>query len=613
MPVVNPGIRRYIGSAIQRLFNSASFSAPLTHSLTLERGTGSPTFTRATTATFQDFEGVLRTVPAGCARFTGARFVYNRIATTSEDFSNAAWTKGAGVTLSKTVANPLDGASTATLVTVVGATTGTHETGLTNEAGTYLVSEYFKKGSGRYPCIQVYSNGSASADYITLDMDAVPITAVSQHTGSAVQSVDNITVTELSDGWVRVSARVITSANLNLFGSALMTSQAVIGYATGTYNQYGPLLENITGRTDQTTPSEYVSVGVLSAPYHGAGADGVEFFDTDLDGNALTTLETLLTEPAATNLCTKAQEFDAWTKGNGGAGSLPVVTANDGVAPDGTTTADKVVFAAPGAGDLSVVASPAFATVAASVYTSAVYVKAFAAGDVGKKLLTRQAGASGYTEITLSADWQRLGTTETAGGTSNTLDILLRPTFGGSSGTVSCYLWGAQVELGSAATSYIPTTTLAVARNADVLTYTGGDISNLKTLAATFRREAGVSVAGWAATLSDGTVNNYMSVSVASATQARFLGVSGGATQWDAIHSYTAGTQSKASFSAATNDIKMDKDGTAQTQDTSATVPTVTQLNAGHVAGSFQLNGHVGHIYGWTTNKSQPELGAIDR
>ena len=70
-------------------------------------------------------------------------------------------------------------------------------------------------------------------------------------------------------------------------------------------------LEDITGRADQTTPSEYVSVGVLSAPYHGAGVDGVKFFDTDLDGNpiAASTLKGYLAEPAATNLCLQSQTF----------------------------------------------------------------------------------------------------------------------------------------------------------------------------------------------------------------------------------------------------------------------------------------------------------------
>ena len=79
--IVNPGIRRFLGSAIQRLFNSASFYAPLTHSLVPERGTGSTSFTRASAATVEGYgptdnaaDGLkLLTVAANEARFVGAR------------------------------------------------------------------------------------------------------------------------------------------------------------------------------------------------------------------------------------------------------------------------------------------------------------------------------------------------------------------------------------------------------------------------------------------------------------------------------------------------------------------------------------------------------------
>jgi len=44
-------------------------------------------------------------------------------------------------------------------------------------------------------------------------------------------------------------------------------------------------LENVTGQTNQN-PSSYVSVGVASAPYFGAGVDGVQYFTT-LNGNTV--------------------------------------------------------------------------------------------------------------------------------------------------------------------------------------------------------------------------------------------------------------------------------------------------------------------------------------
>src|SRR5688500_13085954 len=62
----------------------------------------------------------------------------------------------------------------------------------------------------------------------------------------------------------------------------------------------------------------------------------------------------LLMEAARTNLMVRSQEFDnaVWTKNATGAGVAPVVTANYAVAPDGTTSAERVQFSAtPSSGD----------------------------------------------------------------------------------------------------------------------------------------------------------------------------------------------------------------------------------------------------------------------
>ena len=179
----------------------------------------------------------------------------------------------------------------------------------------------------------------------------------------------------------------------------------------------------------------------------------------------------------------------------------------------------------------------------------------------------------------------------------------------------SAVFYGAMVNLGAFAGPYIPTTTVAVARNADLLTYTGADVANIKTLACTFSRGVGIASTGAILVADNGTITTRSISYLVNATDHRFDGLVGGAVQWDVITSnpYVPGATSKIAWSVATNDIKMDKDGVAQTRDASATVPSVTQLDVGHMVGTIALNGPVNHIYGWTRNLSQSELGAIDR
>jgi hypothetical protein len=126
-----------------------------------------------------------------------------------------------------------------------------------------------------------------------------------------------------------------------------------------------PMFENITGQTN-TNPSEPISVGVLSAPFHGAGVDGFKYFST-LNGNTVASNVVteatgahidssqaaaaggvtagvvnavgpvgLLTEASAQNLALQSQTLAnaAW----GGAANKLTPVDNVYVAPDGTTT-----------------------------------------------------------------------------------------------------------------------------------------------------------------------------------------------------------------------------------------------------------------------------------
>ena len=70
--------------------DSSTFYAPLETSLILQRGTGDPTWSRATKAWGFNELGYLEELASGCAFFGGARLVRN-LAPNSEVI-NAGWT-----------------------------------------------------------------------------------------------------------------------------------------------------------------------------------------------------------------------------------------------------------------------------------------------------------------------------------------------------------------------------------------------------------------------------------------------------------------------------------------------------------------------------------------
>jgi hypothetical protein len=398
--------------------------------------------------------------------------------------------------------------------------------------------------------------------------------------------------------------------------------------------------QDITGRTDQTTPSEYVSVGVTSAPYyHGSFVDGVKCFPTDLSGNPIpsTTLLGYSAEGARTNLWTYSQDFDnaAWTK------STITVAANDAVAPDGTTTADKLTN-----DDTASVLDRTATVTANTTYTDSIHLKygnnawariLYGAGANAVQLwvniqtgtigtVTASSGTavlSAYSIESVSGGFWRIQAAVNLGGAITTFQRRSYLVNADNSGTIVAaayaHHWGAQVELGSFASSYIATTTIAVARNADVLTYSGGDIASLKTIMAGFRCAPGVNTgaARVVASLSPGASIFAEYIDAGSfqlgATDFWFQGIDNNVGQWvtQCSNTYTPGTSAKAASSWATNDIKMSFNGVAQTADTVATMPTVTALYVGSGSGITQLNGNVGGIYGWTRNLSQSELNAV--
>jgi hypothetical protein len=86
----------------------------------------------------------------------------------------------------------------------------------------------------------------------------------------------------------------MTATRSNTWNAA--GTESVIVYNYGFYN--------VTGQSNYLD-NEYVSVGVLPSPYHGAGttagADGCKWFSTDKNGNGIPSIRGYRSEPGRTN------------------------------------------------------------------------------------------------------------------------------------------------------------------------------------------------------------------------------------------------------------------------------------------------------------------------
>jgi|TARA_R100000084_G_scaffold55365_1_gene23263 hypothetical protein len=189
----------------------------------------------------------------------------------------------------------------------------------------------------------------------------------------------------------------------------------------------------------------------------------------DYDG---VTCPSILVEAQSTNLLLYSQEFDnAWWKKNSS-----TVTANDAVAPDGTTTAEKLALG--GVNSARVFRNSTVTT--SNTHVFSIWMK----GTAGEKV-SIEAG-SGGNSVTLTADWVRYNVVNTGGETSTNCRVINRAADGDDANDV--YIWGAQLEEASTPSSYIVTSAAQATRNADVLSVTG--LTGSSTVTETFEDDS---------------------------------------------------------------------------------------------------------------------------
>ena len=329
-----------------------------------------------------------------------------------------------------------------------------------------------------------------------------------------------------------------------------------------------------------------------------------------IEFNADGTYKGLLVEPAATNYDTASSTVFGWsplytTK------SYDQTTAPDGVA----STADSVLETA--------VTDNHFIykdyTLAAGSYIFSCFVKSI--GGRNFQLLTQELGgggsgggtvqfnlstgtvASGTGTITeIGNDWYRVsGPAVTAGATG--IRVIAYSINGTSSSfagdiTKGFYLWGAQVETGPIATSYIPTASAAVTRVKDDITQTGaqsliGQTEGTLYVEVDWRLETGAFQHILSA--NDGTANNrFVIYNNNSPVQLRmFAQANGGSPESDqGVDSTGFSGIQKIAFAYADADFELYRNGSSVSSDTSgslAALGTLTDIDLGQ---AYNASGH---------------------
>jgi hypothetical protein len=178
------------------------------------------------------------------------------------------------------------------------------------------------------------------------------------------------------------------------------------------------------------------------------------------------------------------------------------------------------------------------------------------------------------------------------------------------------YCYGFQVEAGSSASSYIPTTTSTGSRAADSCVMTGSNFSSwFNATEGTLLAHAiriRTSDIGRIASVNDNTANE--SIQLAADTTGEFIVVDGGSTLATiSPGTVTANTAFKIAGAYKLNDVQAALGGTLGTADTAVTMPTVDRLMIGQQAGvsPVYLNGTISLLKYWPTRLTNAELQSI--
>jgi hypothetical protein len=558
-------------------------------------------FTRTSAATYVDSTGKIVTTPAS-----------RNLLTYTQEFDNSTVWGPSGVSVTPNAAISPDGTLTADKL-VESNTNALHTLirTITTTAVPYTWSCYIKAAERTFALLyHVESNSGVSINLLT----------GATGTPSGVVAPTAFTATSVGNGWYRLSMTATATAASNGFRIYTATSLAGGVYqGDGTSGIYiwGAQLEQASAATTYTR-----NVGGVYPPR----------FDYD---PVTLAAKGLLVEEQRTNLLLRSQEFDvspAWNIGTN------TVTANVIASPDGSANADLFTATATGIG--------AFlrqqATLAATTtYTVSTFFKkgtadfanitVFDNTDGNRYWFNLNTGAiastalvgAGYTNASARIEnygngWFRCIVTFT---TKSSTAFSLFATFTDADASLTVtngktgYIYGAQLEAGSFATSYIPTVASQVTRSADQASITGPNFSQW------YNPVEGSFVAEY----SPLAVDNDIALSVSSAagygssiylpadSSYQFIVVNSTVQAQIDAGTVTALAINKTAAAYKANDFAASVGGGVVVTDTSGTIPTADRAVIGGLEGNTanRFNGHIRSIRYYPTRLGNSQLQAL--
>lgn len=191
------------------------------------------------------------------------------------------------------------------------------------------------------------------------------------------------------------------------------------------------------------------------------------------------------------------------------------------------------------------------------------------------------------------------------------------PSAGALTLTVTGTVQFAQLEAGAFATSYIPTEATTVTRNADVATMTGTNFSDWfnaseGTFAAQYQNfSTGAAIA---INANDTSFNNYIEISKQFATNCRTRIAVSGALQTTLTTSVTSGAVASSVVAYKLNNIGYATNAQTTQTDTSATIPSVTQMSIGNrPLADSALNGWLKKVNYYPQRLTNSEVQAFSK